>query len=691
MKKETWRQIFFMLLFPFAVFYFELCFALTMFGRVSPASILFFLLFSVFFGGIGYLLSSLFASRTANKVIAACLLGLSAFPFLFHAFAYKQFNVFYDLATVTGGAGDAVSSFTKEILELIVNPEGAVLFLIFLLPMILYLIFSKKFLPAVRATAISRIISMVSAVVALGLALLIIFFQPLFYAKYKTEFDLQNATEQFGLLPASCLDAKYFLFPEEEEFTPVDTGTPSTAAPQTAAPATEAPETEPPVTDHEDQVLPETEPAETDPPEIPSGPNMLEIDFSGLNEGASKSIVALNNYVASLTPTEKNAYTGLFAGKNLIFITAEAFSPFLIDEELMPTIYRLANNGIRFTDYYQQSGSGTTGGEYQNVFGMLPMTGGRAFKNTQSTYNYFTIGSQLNRLGYYGKAYHNNSYTYYDRHLTHNNLGYSDGFMGYGNGMEAYVKNQWPQSDFEMIKGTLPEYIDKAPFNIYYMSVSGHGNYTRTGNSMTKRHWDRVQQLPYSDTVKGYFAANLDLEDGLAYLVSELEQRGIADDTVIVIAADHFPYCLPSDSLLGEDYLAELYGYTVKTCFDRDISSLIIWSGCLEEREPIVVSEPTSSLDILPTLSNLFGTAFDSRFMVGRDVFAGTEALVFYKDYSFKTTLGTYLAQTGRFVPVDDETEIPEGYVDRIKAIIKNKLKYCTDVPKTDYFRHVFE
>ena len=75
------------------------------------------------------------------------------------------------------------------------------------------------------------------------------------------------------------------------------------------------------------------------------------------------------------------------------------------------------------------------------MFGMLPTSGGMSFKKTANTYNYMTIGSQLNRLGYYGKAYHNNSYTYYSRNLTHINLGYSDGFMGYGNGMEAYVKN----------------------------------------------------------------------------------------------------------------------------------------------------------------------------------------------------------------------------------------------------------
>lgn len=55
--------------------------------------------------------------------------------------------------------------------------------------------------------------------------------------------------------------------------------------------------------------------------------------------------------------------TGIFAGKNLIFITAEAFTAEVIDEDLTPTLYRLATKGIQFTDYYQPAGAGTTGGE----------------------------------------------------------------------------------------------------------------------------------------------------------------------------------------------------------------------------------------------------------------------------------------------------------------------------------------
>ena len=363
----------------------------------------------------------------------------------------------------------------------------------------------------------------------------------------------------------------------------------------------------------------------------------------------------------------------------------------MIDPQLTPTLYRLANKGIQFTDYYQPASAGTTGGEYQNIFGMLPTAGGKSFKNTADNLNYFTMGSQLNRLGYYGKAFHNNSYTYYSRDKTHINLGYSDGYMGRGNGMEEYVKKAWPQSDYEMFSGTLPTYIDKEHFNVYYMTVSGHSNYTKSGNSMTKKHWDRVAHLPYSDTVKGYLAANLDFEDAMAYVVAELEAKGIADDTVICISTDHFPYGLDNDAKLGDmPYLSELYGYEVTDYFQRDHSRLIIWSGCLEEMEPIVVDTPTFGCDILPTLSNLFGLEYDSRLMVGRDVFSDAMPLVWNANYEWKTELGTYYATKGKFVPANEDLVIPEDYVKSIKAIVKNKMTYSSGVLKTDYFRLLF-
>ncbi len=650
-------------------------------------------LFSVAYGLIAFLLLSFIRKPRASRIVSVLLLVLLTIPYLIQYFVYCGFKSFYDVTTMTSGAKDMAESYMNETVRVIFSWNGLLAILLYSLPTVLFCVFGNRlyrYAPFAWRVWLRCIVAGV-AVLCYCSSLLIVHSFPVAYEVYKKSYTYQTAVQKYGLLTAMGLDARQMLVGQEKidfeyESTDVDVSTvnPAPSYPFTQPanpPVPSIPSTPSNPSDTPEPIKPSEPSAPGDVPKPEEyGYNELKLNLSG----GKGEIKELNQYVDSLSSSRKNPFTGMFEGKNLILFTAEAFAAEVIDPQLTPTLYRLATKGIQFKDYYQPASAGTTGGEYQNIFGMMPTDSGASFKKTADHLNYMTLGSQLDRLGYYGKAYHNNSYTYYSRDKTHNNLGYSDGFMGYGNGMEAYVKNLWPQSDLEMLQGTLPTYIDKEKFNIYYMTVSGHNGYTIDGNSMTARNWELVKDLPYSDEVKGYLAANLELEKALTYLVDELEKKGIADDTVICLTSDHFPYGL-SDAALEE-----LYGKKVNNDFDKHHSSWILWSGCLEQMDPIVVEAPTFSLDILPTLSNLFGTAFDSRLFPGRDALSGAEAIVFNTGYDWKTQYGTYYASTGKFVPTEG-VETPEGYVARMKTIVRNKMHFCQLVLDNDYFRYLFE
>ena len=667
-------------LFPAVLFYYELLFRAFTVGGSPKFGTVVMLLFCLSYAGVAWLLATLSKRKGVNFGVTLAYLLITAVVFLVEYFVYRKFQILYDLNTTLGGAGDALGDYQEDIFAMIFSAKGLWCIFLFLLPGILFAIFGWRYAAPQKLKARPRIAAFLAALALYGLGWLGISKSPSLSLMTGKEYDFQAVVSQLGLVTGLGMDAKeYFASGSGDGSFEATPTMPQLSAPaETTAPAQTA--------DPSADTPPQTTPEPTQPPVVYT-PNQVALDFSKPTK--SGTVKKLNAYVQTLTPSMKNEFTGLFQGKNLIFITAEAFTAEVIHPELTPTLYRLANKGIQFLDYYQPSGAGTTGGEYQNVFGMLPSAAGMSFKKTYRQSNYYTMGNQLNRLGYYGAAFHNNDYTYYDRHLTHNNLGYSAGFMGYGNGMEEYVQDLWPQSDLEMLQGTLPTYIGQQPFNIYYMSVSGHSRYSRGSNAMTAKNWSRVTHLDCSTTLKGYFAANLELEDALTYLVAELEKAGIADDTVIVIASDHFPYGLDDGGRIGNmPYLSELYGYKVTNRFQRDHSRLIIWSGCLEDMEPIIVDSPTSSLDILPTLSNLFGTEFDSRLMVGRDVFSDAPALVFNSNYEWKTDYGTYYG--GSFHPADASVQLPEGYVDAVKAIVRNKVLFCEWVLDTDYYGYLF-
>lgn len=417
-------------------------------------------------------------------------------------------------------------------------------------------------------------------------------------------------------------------------------------------------------------------------PAVVYEPNVLPVDFGSL----SRNYESINNYILAQEPSYQNEYTGLFKGKNLILITAEAFTAEVIDKERTPTLYRLANEGIHFTEYYQPAwGGSTTGGEMSNLFGVVPDCSGGMFQITNQ-HPFVTMGYQLGKEGYFSMAFHNNTGSFYDRFATHINLGY-DAFITPDEGMQ--VKGRWPQSDLEMMEDTIPRYIDHQPFNIYYMTVSGHSIYEINSNAMSRKNYADVENLNYSEPVKCYLAANQELEYAMAELVRQLEEAGIADDTVIVISPDHYPYGLDESRTWGnsKNCLGELFGVDEVTDVIRDHSALIIWSGCLEGKN-ITVDAPVFSLDVLPTLSNLFGVEFDSRMFVGRDVFSDKEPLVFWPNKSWVNEKGTYLSATETFIPRGDET-VDEAYLKWMKSVIVNKINFSYAIQQQEYYRYL--
>lgn len=689
--------------------YLEFIFSISTSRCTDIWSIFINLFFSYSAGLIIAFLISFVNKKKLRKLFIIC--ALSIIPILYYAefLVYRSFKVFYDINTCLNGAGGALTEFMGDISRLIFCFDGISRIILMYLPLLIYLlwkhipglnrlpVFSPKTQTQTDETTSFRIrkwMYLAFAILCYLISLIMVYTSQAHSNMYDSEYSYQSVVENMGLVTGLRLDIKNMIFGDSDDFV-FDTKEEEQALlteksqDETVEDVVKTIDTDESGAD--ESAKESTEESTKDVP-VSYGVNAYDFDFEELASKTSGTNGDLDAYVASLTPSSKNEYTGLFEGKNLIFITAEAFSGYVVDEERTPTLYRLIHKGIYFEDFYQPSIAGTTGGEYSNIFGLMPTSGGKSIKIMTGGNTFTSMGNQLNKLGYWGRSYHNNSGSVYDRNKTHVKLGYSEGFESIGNGMEKYITGSgFPASDYEMIKGTLTEYIDKQPFNVYYMTVSGHGQYGRSINQMSYKNWDRVSELPYSDIVKCYLANNMELEDALTYLVNALEEAGIADDTVICMSPDHFPYGLDQGASLGNmPNLSELYGFKVNSYLERDKNSCILWSGCLEKMDPIVISAPTSSYDLLPTLCNLFGLEFDSRLYVGRDVLSDAEAIIFDGGYDFKTELGTYYASKNKFVPVSEEAVIPEGYVSRIRQIVHNKYNFCKGVLKDDYYGHVY-
>ena len=728
LQKKKRKKIQLTVFLSLSCFYMEIVFKLSVETLHTGSSFIFLALFSLCAGLVVSGIISLLPKR-AVQILVPVYLGLLFLIFVVEFLVYRQFKVAYDLKTILNAATDALGGFGADIRRLIFCFDGISHILLLLLPLILWFILREKIIGQLpqkgiwrrrkRRTAYFSLAHLAGGAACYGAALFLILCCDLHKDIYTNQYNFESAVMQFGLGEGLCLDIRnlasskttaHVFESTEMEFVQSTTGTfpenvltnskeETVSDGKTVVQAKEAASAQEVIILQEGTSSQSTKTVQEDEPVTPIeyGQSVASFDFAAL-AAAGGNCADIDAYVSTLTPSSQNAYTGLFEGKNLILICAEAFSGFLIDPELTPTLYRLSTNGINFNDYYQQSIAGTTGGEYQLLFGLIPTSGGSSIKEITQNGTHTNMGELLNDQGYFGMAFHNSTYTYYDRHETHTRLGYSGGYMGVGNGLEDLISPKWPASDLELVQETLPMYIDKQPFNVYYMTVSGHSVYAFGNNAMSRENKDAVdawcakKNLSYTEPVRAYLAANLELEKAVAYLVETLEEKGIADDTVICIAPDHFPYGLDSDASLGNmPYLSELYGYPVNTYEERDRSRAIIWCGALEDKEPIIVDTPSSSLDILPTLCNLFGVEWDSRLYVGRDVLSDALPLVFFGNYDWKTDLGYYSSTSKIFTPTDENAVIPEDYVEKISSMVRNRMTFSKSVLSNDYYTHVYD
>lgn len=422
---------------------------------------------------------------------------------------------------------------------------------------------------------------------------------------------------------------------------------------------------------------PASEPVEVESAEYPSADyHILDIDFDRLiAEETDEDLLQMHTYFSQQVPTAKNEWTGYFQGKNLIWIVAEGFCTLAMDPERTPVLYEMAHSGFVFDHFYTPLwGVSTSDGEYTTTTGLIPKSGVWSYSQSAGNYMPFGFGNQFSQLGYRTMAFHDYLYTYYDRDKSFPNMGYE--YYALGHGLE--LEEIWPPSDLEMMEEIVPMFVDEEQFMVYCLTVSGHLNYTYEENAMSRRHWDEVAGLPYSEGPKAYLACQMELELAMESLLTQLEEAGRLDDTVIVLSGDHYPY-----GLTDEEY-SELLGRQVDPNFEIFQNTLILWNAQMEE--PVRVEKLCSSLDVMPTLANLFGLEYDSRLMAGRDILSDEPGLVIFSNYSFLTEEGAYNSVLDEFRSWDGSPP-DEAYVQSQIAEVQNRVAYSAMILDHDYYR----
>lgn len=657
-KKEKilpWKAMGHLFLFSFVFIYDEIL--LRVFnGKGIFSHLIYPVIFGIAAGVFVNVFTTIF-NKKINRIISTVIMSAAAILFITETLVKRTFQVYMTIPALLSGAGGVAGNYTGEMVGTIFG--GIPVIFLFLLPVVLYWFLGRRFIPACQYKWPVAILNIVLSLAIFIVGVLFASIGPSRQA-YGKQYEFNNATEVFGLLTSLRLSKN-----------------------QKTATLKEVVEIE------EEEKRNEWEGEDYSQ----YGKNVMDIDLASLaSEGGIYGEV--DTFISNSIPSSQNKFTGIFKGKNLLLICAEAFSGAVVSEELTPTLYRMIHNGFYFSDFYQPTwGGSTSSGEYSFLMGLVPMYEVESVFKVKDNNNYFTMGNQMQRLGYFTGAYHDGDFDYYDRDQTHMNFGYNY-WKAWGNGLEEICDDF---RDFQLFDRTLPEYQNNEPFSMYFMSMDGHSAYVPE-HEFCAEHWDHVTSIigtGYSATTTAYYCYQYSFELALQNLVQKLEDAGIMDDTVICICPDHYPYGLSVGAYNNDvDYFSELIGQENVSKLTQDKNSMVIWSSCLEEGKELAeyqceISSPTYSLDILPTLSNLFGLNFDSRMLVGRDVFSDASPLVLWPDYSWLTRKGFYDAETEQFYPNEGESA-DQAYIDNVSVVVENKLNLSLQISDIDYYSHVF-
>lgn len=582
------------ILYLFLFIYLEAINKILMFNKLLGKEFLIVILFSLSLSCLLSFFTHFFREKTNRRISTFFVVLIIAF-YLFNFLYYSLFSVPFSMNDLE--LANNALSFYQIALHLIQTDFLNIL--IFLIPLFMFLIYKNDF----DFTRKHKKIKLKKVIFVVFFYLLSILSLNLdktsLYSPYNLYYNLNSittSTEVLGVFTSQRLSMKRYLFGFEEKL----------------------------MVEEVEEINEEV------------SYNKLDIDFDTLiKEEKDESVKNVYRYLNAKKATNQNEYTGMYKGKNLIFILAEGFNSIAVDEARTPTLYKLIHEGFDFTNYYSPEFLSTTGGEFQAMSGLLPSQEILSIWRNQHPTLSYAIGNAFKNIGYNAQSYHNWFYKYYSRQLTMPTLGF-DNYIACRNGLEKRMNCSWLPSDVDMINQTFDDYASISPFVTYYITVSGHAPYNfMGGNRMAIKNKNVVKDLPYSTPVKAYLAAQMELEYALQTLIEKLENAGILEDTVIVLTGDHYPYTLT------EDEINEVSTYKREELVEVHHSNLIIWNTNNEHK---VVEKVASQIDVLPTILNLFGIEYDSRLLIGQDIFSDEEGLAIFASRSWRSDKGTYFS-----------------------------------------------
>lgn len=411
------------------------------------------------------------------------------------------------------------------------------------------------------------------------------------------------------------------------------------------------------------------------------------LDVSGLYQYVARDIVKtlfpqnpygekeykkVDEFLTSKPEVQKNEYSGIFKGKNVIAVMMESIDTWMINEKYTPTIKYMMDNGINFKNHFAPTfGTGYTfNTEFTfNTGFYTPKSSPTAVNYSSNSYPY-SLPKLFRQEGYSANSFHYNNSEFYNRGIMHNSFGYEhyNSFMKFG--LPEYAA----QADSNIIKNDdiYKKMTESQPFFDFLITYSGHVPYTYNDAklSLVKERHPELMDGGMNTEKNACLLLARDTDDFFRDLLTRLEEDGILENTVIVAFSDHYAYGFSDKDLLLE------YSRDAGSGFLYQVPAFIYSPGM----ESFEVNKATQTIDLLPTVINLFGLENKNCYM-GNDIFDSR-----YTGFAYFNNKSWYDGETYYEPKKDGDNKEENGYVGKRNRQVSAEIDINDIVVAGDYF-----
>lgn len=366
-----------------------------------------------------------------------------------------------------------------------------------------------------------------------------------------------------------------------------------------------------------------------------------------------------------------NEYTGSLKGKNLMLVMLESVDTWLAQPEYMPNLCRLMDEGVEFTNFYTPLflSAGTFNTEIITQTGMVPPAAGMSNSGYSTNRFPLSLAHLFADGGYSVNSFHSAYPSIYSRGTIHTNLGFEKYHSFEDMGMEDY------QLDAQMLNG-FEDMVSGSSFYTYIITYSGHGPYTEELGNISAPHLEAarkaVEKSGITDTPENMeeytraVAHAMETDEFIGGLMDRLEGAGLLKDTAVLFYADHY-----GKYMSDKEFLGRLKGVQSGTPELYHTPCVLVGAGL----EPRKVDKVTCSLDVVPTIADLFGLDAPLDYYAGENMLSPGEGLIPFPNNGWYDGETYYTGDSGA------QIENPRA------AELRQRVETSEEAVRTDYFR----